>query len=468
MKLRLVALVAIAGLLAGTAFRNAPTNSAFRMDHVSVAAGTGGGGGSPDPALGVNSLEFAPTDGGGMGTECACADVTASTGEALTTTRPGVTGCLYNNSQLYKECPADKPVVAKEDGFGSQLGLWVVPSYTNLILSSREILPDSWTKQESLSVERSFGMNADGGGGTKLTNTGQNQIWQDVTGTSGTYIGSFYMKLVTGGTCGFYASIDGATTITDDLNPLLSTTKWKRVLPVLLPSCYSSDGGTDNCIVQSVMQKSGLTNPQFHYIINGYNCAVAVDLVSLTKTSTVDPIPIVTTTVAATRNAPVETFSTPGSNWDGGAGWDGGFNFGDAGCVRVSLRPMLSGASLSTTMNTIVQTGSNSATDTVLYHDGTNVYTTDGTKDAGTAVTQTVASKFKVGAIWRPSSAPTKKYVVAYTAPVGQTESALDGGMRQAYVQLGGGTSTASGNVFTSFAISADPSVCLYSDGGTP
>jgi len=111
--------------------------------------GTGGNTGRLGPSF--NSLaffEFAPTSGAGMGSACACANITGAKGEALTFTRTGSATCSRQglattgiaNGDLVA-CSTDQPRV---ESSGGVLGLRVEGARTNETLRSQQIENAVW------------------------------------------------------------------------------------------------------------------------------------------------------------------------------------------------------------------------------------------------------------------------------------------------------------------------------------
>lgn len=95
-------------------------------------------------------FEFAPADGAGMGTVCACAAVTGAKGETLTFTRASSGTCLKGattagiaNGDMVA-CTSNQPRVMS--GGAGPLGLLVEESRTNTFLRSNEFDNPAWTK----------------------------------------------------------------------------------------------------------------------------------------------------------------------------------------------------------------------------------------------------------------------------------------------------------------------------------
>lgn len=127
-------------------------------------------GGRTDRGLPCDSfafLEFAPTNGAGMGSACACAAVTGAKGEAVTFTRTGSATCSrlglattgIANGDLVS-CGGNLPRVEPSGGV---LGLRVETSRTNSVLRSEEFDNAAWTAGPSRgTVTANFAVAPDG------------------------------------------------------------------------------------------------------------------------------------------------------------------------------------------------------------------------------------------------------------------------------------------------------------------
>ncbi len=95
-------------------------------------------------------FEFAPPSGAGLGTACACQDVTGAKGEVLTYTRTGASACTKGNVLTgiadgdLVVCAADKPhIMPGGDGTGP-LGLLIEGARVNRLLRSAELCNAAW------------------------------------------------------------------------------------------------------------------------------------------------------------------------------------------------------------------------------------------------------------------------------------------------------------------------------------
>lgn len=100
-------------------------------------------------------FEFAPANGAGMGTACACTTPTGAKGEAMTFTRASSGTCLKGNTTTavangdMVTCSTNQPrVMPGGDGSGA-LGLLVEASRTNVVLRSQEFENAAWTSTAS-------------------------------------------------------------------------------------------------------------------------------------------------------------------------------------------------------------------------------------------------------------------------------------------------------------------------------
>lgn len=104
---------------------------------------------SPSTSGSLAFFEFAPANGAGMGTACACAAITGAKGEAVTFTRTGDATCSRQglattgiaNGDLVT-CSANLPRV---ESSGGVLGLRVEGARTNSTVRSQQIDNAAWT-----------------------------------------------------------------------------------------------------------------------------------------------------------------------------------------------------------------------------------------------------------------------------------------------------------------------------------
>ena len=98
-------------------------------------------------------VEFAPNDGAGMGTECACAAVTLASGTAVTFTR-GSSGTCVNSSGTGFTCGNNLPVVESRNGV---LGLRIENAATNVLLRSAQLDNAAWTATATVTADQYTG-----------------------------------------------------------------------------------------------------------------------------------------------------------------------------------------------------------------------------------------------------------------------------------------------------------------------
>lgn len=137
MKKRIAAFLLV--LLAAIAFSQ-PQTGGF---------GTGGNSGRLGPSFSSFAFfEFAPTNGAGMGSACACASVTGAKGEALTFTRTGSATCSKQGLATTGIANGDLVVcggnLPRVELSGGVLGLRVEGARTNDVLRSQELDNAAW------------------------------------------------------------------------------------------------------------------------------------------------------------------------------------------------------------------------------------------------------------------------------------------------------------------------------------
>ncbi|MFT3866836.1 MAG: hypothetical protein QM729_21445 [Solirubrobacterales bacterium] len=98
------------------------------------------------------SFEFAPANGTGMGSECACTTPTGAKGETMTFTRASAATCTKGTNGLRTtgiangdlvQCTTNQPRVERDAN--GVLGLLVESSRTNVLLRSEELDNAAWT-----------------------------------------------------------------------------------------------------------------------------------------------------------------------------------------------------------------------------------------------------------------------------------------------------------------------------------
>jgi hypothetical protein len=140
-------------------------------------------------------FEFAPADGTGMGTECACANVTDVHGNALTLTQAGSLYCTKNDplhpaSALGGDmvlCAPNKPRIMRGGtGSDSTLGILMEDSSTNFALRSEQFENAAWTNSGGLTVTANtqFAPNGAQTADNVANTTGGDTLCQVITTTS--------------------------------------------------------------------------------------------------------------------------------------------------------------------------------------------------------------------------------------------------------------------------------------------
>lgn len=187
-------------------------------------------------------FSFASSSGVGMGTACAGTVPTSVAGQTLSFVRASVAECYSNDGQTLTQLAINQPIISSGDVTSTQLGYWAEPSRTNRILQSRDLSNAAWTKSNMTCAKTATGMRNDVNGASTCTSSATNgtAIQALVLGAA-TRTGSLHIKRRTGTGVVSVTADNGATW--SDITTTLSTTIWKRVVPVNAPGCY---GG--NCI----------------------------------------------------------------------------------------------------------------------------------------------------------------------------------------------------------------------------
>lgn len=140
-------------------------------------------------------FEFAPADGTGMGTECACANITDVHGNALTVTQAGTAYCTKGDTLHPASaaggsmvlCAANKPrVMMGADGSDTTLGILVEDSSANFALRSEAFDNIVWVKDVGLTVSANtqFAPNGAQTADNISNTTGGDKVCQVITTTS--------------------------------------------------------------------------------------------------------------------------------------------------------------------------------------------------------------------------------------------------------------------------------------------
>lgn len=244
-------------------------------------------------------LEFAPASGAGMGYACSCSTITGAKGEAISFARSTVGECYSNDGQTLTQCGVNQPRVSSGTAASSQLGIWMEPLRTNLVLHSRDLSQAVWVKTNMTCTRTATGMRNDANGATRCTATAPNAtVLQTTVTAAATRNTSMEVKSVTlAGS--FQPTRDGATFTTATG---LSTTLWKRVVA---PGVTSAGGDVPgcaggNCIPLSQMT-SGIANPTIGFRLTNTGDSVDIDFVQDEETA-VASSPIATGAATSSRD----------------------------------------------------------------------------------------------------------------------------------------------------------------------
>lgn len=280
--------------------------------------GTAGGGLTPCPkgytgggltpcAPARAFFEFAPADGAGMGTACACTAVTGAKGEPTTTTRSSVAECPSNDAQRLTQCAANQPRVSSGAVNSSVLGVWQEPTRTNLAIQCRDFSQPAWTKSNVTCARTATGMRNDANGASTCTASAINgTVLQAITQTIALHATSFRVKRRTG-TGAISVTNDGGATWTalgPPINPIgLSSSEWRWVVPTESAGCTSTTApGFSKCIVVPALSVVS-ANPSIGFKFAASGDAIDIDFaqLELAPEDGASSTPIETVAVSAQR-----------------------------------------------------------------------------------------------------------------------------------------------------------------------
>jgi len=181
-------------------------------------------------------FEFAPQNGAGMGSACACTTPTGAKGEALTFTRTGDATCSrqglattgIQNGDL-TVCTANQPRVEPSGGV---LGLRVEGARTNLLPRSEELNNAAWltvstTVTPNTATSPSGTLTADR---LELVSGATAQVYQTTASLTGpaTHTFSVYLRSNSGSPQVYCFAFQGAGAPNANTPVTLSTTSWTR------------------------------------------------------------------------------------------------------------------------------------------------------------------------------------------------------------------------------------------------
>lgn len=237
-------------------------------------------------------FEFAPASGAGIGTACACAAVTGSTGEALTVARATVAECPSPDGQTLTQCPANRPVITTGRTDRTVLGLLHQPTRGNYAVHSRDLSQAAWTKTSMTCARTATGMRLDANGASRCESTvAGGSVVQSITLASGARSASFRIRRVTG-TGAVEVTLDGSTWYAAP--GLSSGTSWVWVTSLQTVGC------APGCAVVSGLSAT-LANPSIGIRLAELGDVVDVDFVQL-EDGAFPTVPIETGAAAAARD----------------------------------------------------------------------------------------------------------------------------------------------------------------------
>lgn len=256
---------------------------------------------SPSTSGSLAFFEFAPANGAGMGTACACAAITGAKGEAMTFTRASSAWCTREDYSLV-ECSTNQPRVMTGRGSGEPLGLFVEElAATNSILHNRDGSQAIWTKTNATCTKTATGVDGVASSATRCSATaGNGTATQAIVRAAADNATSLYIRRQTG-TGAVEVTRDNGATWTPITTRL--TSDWKRVVCIDTEGCM---GG--RCIVVPDMCANS-ANPTIGIRIVTSGDAVDFDLAQ--NEAAIRPSsPITTAGVAAVRVAETSPYLT--------------------------------------------------------------------------------------------------------------------------------------------------------------
>lgn len=230
---------------------------------------------------------FATASGAGMGSMCACANVSGKlrdgTSWSLTTARASPAECPSADSQTFTQCPNDIPRVTTGSATETILGVLSEPPAFNFALHSRDLSNASWVKSNVTCTHTATGMRNDSNGASTCTATSNNgTVLQTVDHTlfspSPRICGSFRIKRHTG-IGAISATFDGTTFV--DITASLSSTVWK-----LVAKTTSING--DKLISVSALCASTATDPKLGIKFATLGDAVDIDFTQIESNDPMD------------------------------------------------------------------------------------------------------------------------------------------------------------------------------------
>lgn len=219
-------------------------------------------------------LEFAPSTGVGMGTQCSCTPVSAVLEDggtvSVSVSRSTSAECYSNDGQTLTTCGANTPRVASWRTDSTWLALMAERSADNVVTYRRDLSNAAWTKTSMTCARTATGMHSDANGASTCTASGSNgTVTFTATASAATRTGSFHIKRRAGtGTISVSRDLATWTAITSSVD-----SSWKRVVSSPTWGCAPT-----LCISVSSMT-STTANPSIGIRLGTSGDAVDVDFV---------------------------------------------------------------------------------------------------------------------------------------------------------------------------------------------
>lgn len=400
----------------------------------------------PSPAQLGPVFEFAPVDGRGMGTPCACKLPTGTKGELMTFSRASVAECPSNNGQVYTQCPANTPLVASGTAVSAQLGVIRQGASTNLLKHSRDLWPftdggvDVWVRSNMTCAPAPTGMRGGTGASRCTAASSGATVLQMITYGAATHSTSMHLSRVSG-TGTVEVTRDNGATWTDVSGSLVAGV-WKRVVPNNTVGCA---GG--NCIEVPAMV-SGIANPTIGFRLGTSGDVVDWDF-GQDEALPFASLPIETLDTNGVRATELISFAAPTPK------------FVQAGCATATFVSQVPpGANKS--MITLV---TNTSSAYQVYHYATTPGTArgwDGANEPTMTYVPTPGIAQKWSLAWNDVATPGKMQLINNTAGIQRADSNFSGSMTQTTIWLGGwADSYSEWGVIKSVVLDNHPERCL-------
>lgn len=200
---------------------------------------------------------FAPADGTGLGTECACQAVTGVYNGATVsvTWARSTAGLCTKRDYSVVSCASATPRVMSGQGTFGRLGVLMEPANQNDVLRNRDFSNAAWTKTSMTCTKTATGVDGSSNAASTCTSTliTVGVAVQAITRSSARGNLSLYMKRRTG-TGAVNVSRDNLVT-PFDVSARLSSSVWKRIVSREAVGCFHG-----NCIIVPGLDTTS-TNP---------------------------------------------------------------------------------------------------------------------------------------------------------------------------------------------------------------